>query len=232
MPTLAESHEEPNVALFDQEGNNLLFQIDATVSENHALSSKATMHEIEDGSVISDHIINKGRKLTLEGIVSDDPFLLAETGLITAFGLVSNVFEGLSGAIVAGGGAAIAGAIFSESKPRSKTALDIFDEIYEKKQTVQIVTGLKSYKNMVLENLSIPRTAQNSKSLTFKATFVNIILAQFSESIAIGPDDTLLGNAVPKTSEGTKPVEEVSEAVNEEVGSVLSDFKLAITGSR
>lgn len=223
MATLAENHEEPNVALFDQEGNKLLFQIDATVSENHSLSAKTTRHEIEDGSIISDHIINQGRKLTIAGIVSDDPFLLAETGLTSAFGLVSNVFEGLGAAAIIGGGSVIAKAVFSDSEPRSKTVLDIVDELYEKKKAVQIVTGLKSYRNMVLENLNIPRTAQNAKSLTFKATFVNIILAQFSESIAIGPDDTLLGNAVPKTSEGTKPVEEVSEAVNEK-GSILFNF--------
>lgn len=219
MPTLAENHEEPNVALFDQEGNKLLFQIDATVSENHSLSSKTTRHEVENGSIISDHIINQGRKLTIEGIVSDDPFLLAETGLTSAFGLVSNVFEGLSAAAVIGTGSVIAKAVFSDSEPRSKTVLDIFDELYEKKKAVQIVTGLKSYKNMVMESLNIPRTAQNAKSLTFKAVFTNIILAEFSESVLV-PGDTTVENAIPKISEGTKPVEEVSEAVNES-GSIL-----------
>jgi hypothetical protein len=220
MASLAEEHNEPNVAIFDQEGNNLLLQIDATVSENHSFASKTTQHEVEDGSIISDHIINKGRKLEIQGIISDNPFLLAQTGLTSTFGLVSNLFEGLGAAVAVGAGALIANNVFSDSKPRSKTALDIFDEIYEKKKAVQIVTGLKSYKNMVLEPFNAPRTAQNAKSLTFKAVFVEIRLAQFSESIAIGPDDTILGNAVPVTSEGTKPVESVSDAVETE-GSIL-----------
>jgi hypothetical protein len=220
MANLAEEHDEPNVAIFDQEGNNLLLQIDATVSEQHSLSSKTTKHEVEDGSQISDHIIKQGRKLVIEGIVSDDPFLLAQTGLTSAFGLVSNLFEGLGAAAIVGGGALISNEIFSDSRPRSKTALDIFDEIYEKGRAVQIVTGLKSYKNMVMEPFLVTRTAQTAKSLTFKATFIEIILAQFSESVAIGPGDTLLGNAVPQGKEGTKPVEEVSEAVDEQ-GSIL-----------
>ncbi len=220
MATLSEKHEEPNVALFDQEGNKLLLQIDATVSEQHSFSSKTTRHEVEDGSIISDHIINQPRKLVIEGIISDDPFTLAQTGLTTAFGLVSNIFEGLGAAAVVGARALIANNVFSDSKPRSKTAFDIFDEIYEKKKAIQIVTGLKSYKNMVMEPFIVNRTVQTAKSLSFKATFVNIRLAQFSESVAIGPDDTILGNAVPKRSEGTKPPEEVSEAVNEE-GTIL-----------
>ncbi|MCK5610315.1 hypothetical protein KAR91_51055 [Candidatus Pacearchaeota archaeon] len=215
MGNLYERFKQKYVEIHDEENKKVII-IDATISENHSLSAKATNHEIEDGSNISDHIINKGRKLVIEGIKSDDPFTLASIGLTTSAGLVSNMFEGLRSAAVVGAvgaGFLIADELFPSDKP-SKTAMDVFDELYEEKHTIKIITGLKQYTNMVLESLSIPRTAKNSQSLTFKATFRNIILAQFSEPIAIGPEDVLLGNAVPKTSEGTKLAEEVSEDID------------------
>lgn len=222
MGNLYDKHKQKYVEIYDEENKNVII-IDATVSEEHSLSAKATSYEIEDGSNISDHIINKGRKLVIEGIKSDDPFSLAVVGLTTAAGVVSNVFEGLASAAVVGAvgaGFFLADELFPSDKP-SLTAMQVFDELYEKKHTVKIITGLKQYTNMVLESLTIPRTVQNSRSLTFKATFRNIIRAQFSETLAIGPEDTILGNAVPKTNEGTKPVEEVSDKIDEKGKTLL-----------
>lgn len=212
MGNLYERFKQKYVEIHDEENKKVII-IDATVSENHSISAKATNHEIEDGSVISDHIINKGRKLVIEGIKSDDPFTLASIALTTSAGLVSNLFEGLASAAIVGGGAVIAGQLFPGDKP-SKTAMDVFDELYEKKHSVQIITGLKQYTNMVLENLTVPRTAQNARSLTFKATFRKIIKARFSETFSIGPENVTFGNAIPITSEGTKPVEEVSQDID------------------
>ncbi len=213
MGNLFDNLEQKHVEIYDEDNKNVII-IDATLSEEHSLSAKATSHEIEDGSNISDHIIKKGRKLVIEGVKSDDPFTLASIGLTTGAGIVSNVFEGLASAAIIGAGAVLANELFPSDKP-SLTAMQIFDELYENKHTVNIITGLKQYTNMVLENLTIPRTAQNSRSLTFKATFRNILLAEFSETQAIGPENVVLGNAVPKTNEGTKPVEEVSDTVDQ-----------------
>jgi hypothetical protein len=215
MGDLFEKFQQKYVEIHDEENKKVII-IDATIRENHVFSSKATNHEIENGSKISDHIINMGKLLTIEGIKSDDPLTLASVGLTTSAGLVSNLFEGLSAAAVSaapGAGLFIANELFPSDKP-SKTAMDVFDELYEKKHTVQIITGLKQYTNMVLERLTVPRTSRNSRSLTFTATFREIILSQFTEAISIGPEDTTVGNSVPKRNEGTKITEEVSEDVD------------------
>lgn len=193
--------------------NKFLFLIHATPSEEHSLFAKATSHEVEDGSNLSDHIINKGRKLVIEGIISDDSFSIAETGLTTAAGIVGNLFEGLASAVVVGAGSKLANDLFSGGE-QSKNVLGILEYLYEKKGTVQIITGLKSYTHMVMENLVIPRTPQNARSLTFKASFKEIILAQFGELVDIEPSKEA-ENAVAKKSEGTKPAEEVSDKVDE-----------------
>ncbi len=51
-----------------------LLAIDATLNEEHTRSAQATMHEIEGGDEISDHVIKKGTQLTLNGIISEDAY--------------------------------------------------------------------------------------------------------------------------------------------------------------
>lgn len=181
--------------------SRFLFLIHATPSEEHSLTAKTTDHEIEDGSIISDHIINKGRKLTLEGIISDDNFSIASIGLTTAAGIVGNLFEGLASAVAIGAGSALADDISSGGEP-SKNVLGILEYLYERKGTVQIITGLKSYTHMVMENLVIPRTPQNARSLTFKATFKEIKLVKFATILTTTETDNQ--GAVPQSNKGTK----------------------------
>lgn len=47
--------------------------LDATLSEDHQYSSRVTNYPIEDGRIISDHIINEPETLQITGIVSDTP---------------------------------------------------------------------------------------------------------------------------------------------------------------
>ena len=219
MASIYDIFGQNHVQIFD-EGNGNVIDIDATMEEVHSFSSKATVHEIEDGSDMSDHIINKGRKVVIRGIKSDDPFTLAAIGITTAAGITSNLFSGLSSALVVGAGGALVGAgrvvankVRNQGLP-SQNVYKVFEEIYEKKHTVEIITALKQYNNMVLENLSVPRTVRNSRSLTFNATFKNVNFAQFGKLVDVKPEDTTVENAVEKISEGTKPVEQVSDTLD------------------
>lgn len=48
-------------------------ELDVTLREDHNYSSRVTNYPVEDGAIISDHIINDPNILTLEGIVTDTP---------------------------------------------------------------------------------------------------------------------------------------------------------------
>lgn len=48
-------------------------ELDVTIREDHRYSSRVTTYPIEDGSTLSDHIINEPTVLVLEGIVTDTP---------------------------------------------------------------------------------------------------------------------------------------------------------------
>lgn len=145
-----------------KDGEKTLIAFDCVNSENHQMNAEATQYEIEDGSDISDHIINRGKLLTLEGIISDDPITILQTGILSR--TVATATPGFLKSKLPFGSSA-------ESGRPSKEAFDKLEEIYDNKIPVIIITGLKKYDNMIMEDLSIPRTSKTVRSLNFTATF-------------------------------------------------------------
>lgn len=155
-----------------QDGEKTIIAADVINSEEHRFSAEATKHEIEDGSEISDHIINRGKTLRLEGEISDDPITILQTGILerTITGVIPQTIKsklnfGLGG---------------DKAKP-SKEAFDQFEKIYDEKRPVIIITGLKKYEDMVMEDVSFPRTSETVASLKFIAFFrqINIVTTEY-----------------------------------------------------
>lgn len=106
-------------------------ELDALISEDHKYSSKVTDYPVEDGTIISDHIVNEPVKLMIQGIVSDTPI---------------NIF-----------------AQFNRS-------IDAFNElvrIHNERLVVTVVSGIKTYQNMAITSLDVPRNLKTGQSLTF-----------------------------------------------------------------
>lgn len=182
-----------------------LIKVDATRAEEHGMTSKATQHEIEDGSVISDHVIKKGRTLTVEGIVSDTPINLLTSAPGNIGGLVGNLTTGTKRGVITGATSKIGSSLISKGvgKP-SKDAMDLFDYIYEQKIPIEIITGLKTYSNMIMESLSIPRRVQNVNSLDFTASFRELSIVE-SEVVDIPAAVTENEGNIAQKKEGKKP---------------------------
>jgi hypothetical protein len=51
--------------------------LDAALSENHSFESEVSQFPVEDGSIITDHIVNKPDSVTINGLVTDSPIDLA-----------------------------------------------------------------------------------------------------------------------------------------------------------
>jgi len=201
-----------------------LLKVDATIREGHDSTSQATKHGIEDGSEISDHIIKQPRTLTLTGIISDDPIDLAEVAIGNLAGIAGGIFGGVGGAAITGLSAKIGSSLVAnaERKP-TKSALEVFEDIYELGIPVSIITGLRDYNNMVMENLSIPIESGRSNELRFTASFSQITIVS-SEVIAVPKEavDPTAGSALEKTKQGTKAAEEATEEVaGKASGSIL-----------
>jgi hypothetical protein len=70
-------------------------ELDATLVEEHRYTSRVTSYPIEDGTLISDHIINEPDVVVIEGIVSDTPInILSQFNRsITAFNSLVRIHQ-------------------------------------------------------------------------------------------------------------------------------------------
>ena len=151
------------------DGEKTIVACDVVTEESHEMVSEVTEFEIEDGSLITDHVIKKGKRLKITGLISDDPITILQTGLlersssILPTSLKSKLGFGIGG-------------------KNSKNAFDQFEKIYDEKRPVEVVTGLKKYDNMIMIDLNMPRSSKTVRSLQFTATFkqINIVSTDFT----------------------------------------------------
>ena len=200
-----------------------LLKIDATRAEEHSFRAKATQHEVEDGANISDHVIKTGRIVTLDGIISDNPISVAAAAIGNIAGLTGSLVEGIGGAVATGAVSKLGSELIANGSKPSKDALDILEYIYEESIPLMIATSIKTYTNMIMEDLRIPRSSRNANSLEFKATFREARIVE-SEVVDIPPAATTVDGAIEEQKGGKKPSVE-PDAQTQASGSTLL-FKL------
>lgn len=69
------------IYIIDADGGSL--GIDAVISDSQSYSAKITQKPVEDGSSISDTKVVGNLKISLEGIVTNTPYVLAQDGNVT-----------------------------------------------------------------------------------------------------------------------------------------------------
>lgn len=164
-----------------------LLKIDCTPSEQISFEARATLHDVQDGARIADHVIKKGRTLQIEGIVSDNPINLTGTLIGNAAGFTGYRIDGAAGAVTTAGAVVMANLALAGSAKPSKAALDIFEEIYANSTPLTIIAGLSTYTDMIMERFSAPRKAANAGALVFKAAFRQVTVIS-GQSVAIPRD--------------------------------------------
>ena len=181
-----------------------LLKIDATRAEEHSFKAKATQNEVEDGANISDHVIKTGRTVTIDGIISDDPISIAAAAIGNLAGITGSLVGGLGGAVATGAVSKIGSELIANGSKPSKDAVDILEYIYEESIPLMITTSIKTYTNMIMESLNIPRNSRNANALEFKASFKEIRIVE-SEVVDIPPSATTVDGAIEEQKGGKKP---------------------------
>jgi len=128
----------------------LILQLDASLKEDHNLSSDVSQNPIEDGSLVSDNVTIKPQRLTIEGTVTDTPvqYLSAVTSGLGGIGSISNA---------------------TGVMPTHINAWFALKEAWKNKVPFDVATGLDLYRNMVIADLSVPREATIGRQLLFTA---------------------------------------------------------------
>ena len=200
-----------------------LLKIDATRGEEHSFKAKATQHEVEDGANISDHVIKTGRIVTLDGVISDDPISISAAAVGNIAGLTGSLVEGIGGAVATGAVSKLGSELIANGSKPSKDAFDILEYIYEESIPLMITTSIKTYTNMIMESLTMPRNSKTANSLEFKASFKEARIVE-SEVVDIPPSSTTVDGAIEEQKGGKKPGVE-PDAQTQGSGSTLL-FKL------
>jgi hypothetical protein len=130
--------------------------IDAVIKEGHELKAKVSEHPTESGSSFCDHVSLEPTTLQIEGIISNTPLTFVGLTAIRSF---DNYLHDRSNDL--------AGEAFKK-----------LESIFAKREPICIVTSLKEYKNMVLENLSVERGGGTSESFHFRASAKQIRIAK------------------------------------------------------
>jgi len=174
-------------------------EVDATISENHRFNSLVTANPIEDGSIISDHIVNLPVVLDMEGRFTDTPFGFIPSIIATGVGSLTQALSAEAAGAAAGVVAiAVAASLLSETRPSlAKSKFQFLVALQVARDVIDVVTGLQTYQNMVIESLSAPRVARDGASLRFNATFREILVAgDVSESNRKRIIDSLWASAI------------------------------------
>lgn len=182
------------------------FTIDATSTITHHLNSTLSKSPIEDGSEITDHITKQNRQVTLECVVTKNPFNFFGSALST---VASSAIKGNQ---VASGLAASLGGLLVRPSDRVENAWLFLNQLWENKTLFTVVAGLETYNNVVITNLTITETAKTKNAIKFTATLEQINFAVtesspipdglFDKETAIRATKTVkTGQQIPKKAE-------------------------------
>jgi len=211
-------------------GSSSAIFLDATLSESFDAPIEVTQHPVEKGVDITDHIILKPQKVTIDGVLSETPFSLEASEAGLASSVAASIGQALGG-VLAG---ALATAALSTSKTmagllsaknisggtvvddeadlrddtiipsgnaRLRDAINEFMFIRNDKKPVTIITGLKQYKDFILIAFNVKRDNKNGQSINVHLEFQEVHYAT-SQTVRIAVPKTKA--AVKKSDQGRK----------------------------
>lgn len=178
--------EAVTLYFFDRQHRLGELVIDAVIKETHELRATATEHPVESGSTIVDHIHSDPVTVQIEGVISNTP--------MSAIGLT--VIKSL------------ANSINDQSNNHAEKAFETVERLFAERKPITIATSLKEYQDMVLESLSVERTAHTSSSLHFRATAKQIRIVNQAKISTPKPKSECANPRKDLGKQDTKPASE------------------------
>lgn len=180
-----------SLAVTTEQGNVREIEFDATLREHHTTTAQATEHKVEKGAPITDHVIVAPKRVTVEVVVTNSPMQQPNTNMD---GVTSRFDNGVLQ--------------FSGEVNRVKSVYDEIEAIIDNVRLVDLVGGLRDYDDMILENLSVPRSGKDGESITFTFDAKHITFAEIQTTAA--PQKTH-----KRTKRGAKGAKEVKKPSKE-----------------
>lgn len=195
-------------------------KLDASFKETHNRTAKVSDNEVEDGSVISDHVKLDPKSLSMEALISDTPISILGLGVST------DDFLGAANEFADGDKSAFEGLVKNSRRTPSE-AWKYLNDIMEKRTPFSIVTSLQRYENMILTSLSAPRSAANGKDLMFNAELrqIQIVASSVVKIPAFKVKGDAANSASSKGKLGKQSTKSASGIQDDNSSFLLKGFK-------
>ncbi len=180
--------------------------IDATLTEQHSLTSEVTCYPIEGDPInnnspnaspsntVSDHVQLKPLIYSLTGVISDTPIGFMVLGNVA--NLVSDARAAL-GAIGIGTGTS-----------RSIEAYNAIFNLWKSRTPFTVTTALKKYSNMIFTSFVVDKDPDSANEINFKATLqqVTIVNSQSIQGQNLSPTPRIRQTAQDSVNFGSTTV--------------------------
>lgn len=153
--------------------------IDVTISETHTKKAKVARHPIGKGIPVADNVRPEAQEFTCVAFFSDHPATIDE--------IIKKVAGGLE----------------SVSETYDQLA-----EIVDLGWKFEVKTSFRTYDNMVLESISVPRASDKSNCIEATLKFVELRKAK-SVKVGLPAKTPLKKKAAPKKPKATQTTKEV-----------------------
>jgi hypothetical protein len=180
--------------LFGRKNPGVIGQLtlDATISERQSFRNEVTSFPIESGSVISDHVIQAPEEIEITGFVTNTPIEFLSGLRTSGQDWVSNAYLQLLD---------IAGYDYPDQVFRRGKLETTGMRKETKFELIDIVSSLRTYSDMALISLDIPRDAKSGDSVKFTALFRKVKTVELTEV----PRTVVKVNATPAPAATTAP---------------------------
>jgi hypothetical protein len=138
-------------------------ELDATISASHSFRVEATQHPVERGAKITDHLRPEPEVVTIEGLITNTP--ISRTQQTRAVAVTGGTLSTTAGEPSVFGVPGYAQEAFAKLLA-----------IKDAGALVTLVTELKTYTDMAIVQLTVPRDATVGDALRFSATFQKIVI--------------------------------------------------------
>lgn len=180
-------------------------ELDTVLVEEHDNSVIITTNPVEDGVDITDHAIVQPKVLFVRGAVTDTPLGVA------AFGQLVDSVTGLFGTST------------SSNITRSTNAYNLMLGLMEARKEIDIVTGLKTYTNMLMTSLKTVQDKDTSKIVFLDMLFEEIITTSSATTSLTESDvDASIAKNITPTSDRGR--QELITPTDQEQTTILSDL--------
>jgi len=146
--------------------------IDGMLSETTSQTMVTTTNPLENGVLVTDHVVEQPRTFALQGIITNTPLMGA--GFID--GLVTNVAYELGGVVSRVSG--LIGSSLPSGTSRSQQGYNSLRALMLAKKTITIKTNLGDIEDLIFTSLTISQDKDSSNAILFSATFVEILIVR------------------------------------------------------